>query len=286
MKTLCTAIACLWLVFPAAAQHHLSPSLYMRDMNFFNPSSIAADSASKYYVSMLGKKKWAGNDVEIWDKPASFLLNFAGRTTGGNAFYTVGYLNDRYSYFSRNGLYAGYIRQVSLGKATLSFSARGALYLDRIRWDRLRIPVSENGKSTSISPDLDLGIEFRNGGFSFGTAVHHALEARVTTGEGVEAVRNRRAFIFHSAFQFRVGHFMKLSPYALVRLKRNILLDAGLSGNFFDRVNLSYSFRINELRGIYAAEIRVARQLFVGGAIDRSPLYPDHNGDILVRYQF
>lgn len=267
------------------AQHYLSPSLYSRDMNYFNPASLPIDSASDYYTSVLAKRKFATNDKEIWDKPVTVLANFIGRTSNPRGLFSAAYLNDRYSYFSRHGIYGGYVRQIPLGRARLNLSARGVINVDRIRWGDLGFPVSEDGVSVKFTPDLDFGAEFSAGGFSLGTAAHNILEGNVTIREG-QAIRNIRAFVFHSAYRFGIGNKIKLSPYVLVRLKRNILLDAGLSTSLFNRVSLSYTLRVNELRGIYAAEARVMKKLFVGVAVDRSPLYPDHNADLLLRYQF
>jgi len=283
-----TSLRVLFLVVTAVhsyAQHYLSPSLYNRDMNYFNPASLPIDSASKHYVSVLGKRKFVANDKEIWDKPVTILANFISRTSNPKGLFSVAYLNDRYSYFSRNGIYGGYIREIPLGRARLSLSARGVLNVDRIRWGDLTFPVSEEGTSVRFTPDLDFGAEFRAGGFSLGAAVHNILEGKVTIREA-DAIRNIRAFVFHSAYRFGLGRQVKVSPYMLVRLKRNILLDAGLSASLFNRVTLSYTLRVNELRGIYAAEARIMKKLFIGVALDRSPLYPDHNGDLLLRYQF
>ncbi len=285
MRNSLRALFLVMVAAPSYAQHYLSPSLYNRDMNYFNPASLPIDSTSDYYVSVLGKRKFVANDKEIWDKPATLLANFIGRTSNPKGLFSVAYLNDRYSYFSRNGIYGGYIREIPLGRAGLSVSARGVVNVDRIRWDDLGFPVSEEGTSVRFAPDLDFGAEFRAGGFSLGTAVHNMLEGKVTIREA-DAIRNIRAFVFHSAYRFGIGKQVKVSPYALVRLKRNILLDAGLSASLFNRVSLSYTLRINELRGIYAVEARIMRKLFMGIAFDRSPLYPDHNGDLLFRYQF
>ncbi|ODS84239.1 MAG: hypothetical protein ABS46_04370 [Cytophagaceae bacterium SCN 52-12] len=283
-----TSLWVLFLVMTAVssyAQHYLSPSLYNRDMNYFNPASLPIDSTSDHYVSVLGKRKFVANDKEIWDKPVTLLANFISRTSSPKGLFSVAYLNDRYSYFSRNGIYGGYIREIPLGRAGLSLSARGVLNVDRIRWGDLTFPVSEEGTSVRFTPDLDFGAEFGVGGFSLGAAVHNILEGKVTIREA-DAIRNIRAFVFHSAYRFGLGRQVKVSPYILVRLKRNILLDAGLSASLFNRVSLSYTLRVNELRGIYAIEARIMKKLFIGVALDRSPLYPDHNGDLLLRYQF
>jgi hypothetical protein len=54
--------------------------------------------------------------------------------------------------------------------------------------------------------------------------------------------------------------------------------------SFDKKLNASYLLRVNELRSIFTLESKVYQGLSLGVAYDTSPLFPDNNLDVFVRF--
>lgn len=267
-----------------AAQNTLRPSVYFQDMNYYNPASIILDTGQRASVSLYGKHKFVSNDEEIWHKPTSLYLNHTGRIKESNAFYTLSYINDRYSFFNRHTIYAGYTRQKKWGRSnTLSFAGRLVLNADAINWNKLKLRDNQSGKSVKITPDLDLGIQYQSRGFTAGIAAKNLLSYTVKTEEK-SIIKNWREFYINVSYRFTIRKNFQLAPYLLLYRERKTFADAGVFVSAWHRVNASYLLRINELRSIYTFDVTIYKGFNAGLAFDKSALLPDHNLDFVLRY--
>ena len=268
-----------------SAQNSMRPNLCFQDMNFYNPASIPMDTSCNYYLSLSGEYKFVKDEAEIWNEKLPFYLNHIGRIKQTGFSYSVMYLYDRYSFFSRNGLSLGVAYQIKWGAGhVLSLGGRAVFNFDIANWDRLRIPVSMTGKKCLLNPDLDLGIEYKIKGLVLGLASRNIFAYGAPKAMGL--IQNRRVASLHASYLFSAGKQCKIAPLLFLYLDRKIIYDIGIYTSIYERVRLSYVMRINELRNIFTTDVRIVGNLYLGAAFDFSLVLPDKNLNIVLKYAF
>lgn len=274
-------------ISPAFAQQTIRPSIYLNDMNYYNASAISlTDTAERFSTSLYSKYKIVDADNETWNKPPSFMFHFMGKMGKSGSYYSFSYINDDYSFYNRNILYAGYIKQWKWGKTSrLNVGGRAVLNFDRMNWDRLSMPHNESGKGMKFTPDIDLGIQYQVWGLTAGISAKNLLGLS-TKLEGYDLLKNRRESYLNVSYLFKIGKILKLGPYLQVCQERNTNLDAGLYITLFNRVSASYLLRVKELRSIYSLDLRLYKQLSIGLAVDHSAIMYDKNVDVRIKYNF
>lgn len=268
-----------------AGQHSLRPTLYgpSQALNYYNVAAGLPDSTLNQ--SLLLYSHYKSVESEVWHKPITVFANYLGRLKTGVGFYSVGYLNDSYSFFSRQTLYGGYTRQWTvLKRRTLSVGARAVLNLDRIRWDDWQ-PAVRSGTDTRLTPDLDLGLAYQGKHLALGLSAKNLLGTTIRY-EGEALLTNQREFYLSLAYTFRLGQQVTIAPFTLVRLERGPDADLGAWVNLFHRVTLGYQFRLWELRQIGWLGINPYKGLRLGISYDQSLVHQDHNIDALLGYAF
>jgi len=273
-------------VINLSAQNSIRPNLYFQDMNFYNPAHISMDSSQNYCFSLLGSYKFIKNEEAIWKKPMSVYLNHIGRIKHNNLYYSVSYLNDSYSFFNRNGLNLGITYQLKWGKSSvLSFGGRAVFNFDAVNWDKLRLPVNKSGKALLFNPDLDFGIEYKVKGFTVGLGAQNLIGYGAKT-DNEKLIENKRALSLNASYLFDIGQHFKIAPLAMLYWDRKIIYDLGVHLSIYEYAKISYVIRINELRNIFTADIRIIPNLYLGAAFDFSLILPDKNLGVVLKYGF
>ncbi len=269
-------------------QSTLRPNMYYQDMNYYNIAALPLKDSLKYSYSIYAKHKFVENENYIWNKPTTFFLNHIGAIKNKPAFYNVAYISDRYSFYSRNTIYTGYLHKFKFGKnknSTLSVGGRLVLNFDVIDWDKFTLPSGESGKSLKPNADLDLGALYRFKRFTLGFSSKNVIGTSVKL-DGEKLLINQREYYINASYLFRIKNNYEIAPYILVRKELNTEFDIGLHLSLFKRVDLSYQLRLLKLCHIFSIQGHITRSLSVGAAFDYSPLLPDNNLDIFVRYTF
>ncbi|MFT4019225.1 MAG: hypothetical protein QM668_19840, partial [Agriterribacter sp.] len=132
MKTLYLTIATILLFQVIKAQNSIRPNIYLQNMQSYNPAAVAIDSNQHLQAAVYVKHRFVDNEDAIWNKPMNLWLSHAGRIGNTNSFYTVSYVNDRYSFFNRNAFYLGYVRRSNIGVSSLSYGGRIVANMDAI----------------------------------------------------------------------------------------------------------------------------------------------------------
>ena len=268
-----------------SAQNSIRPNIYFQDMNFYNASSVPIDSSQNYYFSLLGNYKFVKNESEIWDKLPTFYLNHIGRIKDYNLYYSVAYLNDNYSFFNRNGLYLGVTYQLKWGRfSSISFGGKAVLNFDIVNFDKLYLSEKKE-KTLLFCPDLDLGIEYKVKGFTLGLASQN-LVGFSSKKENEGLIKNKRIASLNVSYLFNIGDNYKIAPLGMLYWDRKINYDIGIYASFYEYARISYVLRINELRNIFTADVRIISNLYLGAAFDFSLLLPDKNLGIVLKYGF
>jgi len=268
------------------AQNNIRPSFHFGDMNLYNPANLPLKTWQTNYFSLQTNYKFVKNEDEIWNKPPSFLLNYIGETKHSGLYYSVGYFNDSYSFFNRNNISGGVVYRMRLGEmSSLSFGARISVNFDVVNWNKLMLPLARNGAGLMLSPDLDLGVEYSWKKLRIGLASKNIIGFRTKIDDEV-LIQNERLTSLSASYLFNVGSNFEIAPLAMVYFDNRMIYDVGVYFRAYEYVSVSYVLRANELRSIISADVRLIRNLYLGVAIDFSPMLPDKNFCVALRYGF
>ncbi|TVP43612.1 MAG: type IX secretion system membrane protein PorP/SprF [Mongoliibacter sp.] len=268
------------------AQYNMRPSAYFQDMLFYNPASTPEMGEASQRLLLYSRTKIIPENEGIWEKSPTFYADYLSMNEDKSSYFTVGYMNDNYSYFSRNSLYGGYGKILKLGNnSSLTFGGRLALHSDIINWSNYQIPNEETGNSLRLSPDFDLGAQFQWKAFKIGASLRNTIGLSQKLDEE-DIITTQRAFVINTSYEFTINERLIVAPYVLLYTELKTEIDAGVFLSFDRNVNFSYLIRVNELRSIFTLEGRLYRGLSIGVAYDQSPLLPSNNLDIFVRYFF
>jgi type IX secretion system PorP/SprF family membrane protein len=286
MKALFTIALFAFLPVFASAQYNMRPSAYYQDMLFYNPASIPSMEEENQRLLLYSRTKFVTDNEGIWDKSPTFYVDYLRYDDEKKSYFSIAFMNDNYSFFSRNTLYGGYGKKIALGsKSSITFGGRLALHSDVINWSDFKLPHNESGKSFRLSPDVDLGAQFQWKEYKLGASLKNAIGLAQKL-DGEEIITTQRAIVINTSYDFYIKDKIIIAPYVLLYKEFGTVVDAGLFVNFYKRVNVSYLIRINELRSSFTLEGRIYKGLSVGACYDKSSLIPDNNLDIFVRCFF
>lgn len=273
--------------FTLWAQNTLRPNIYFQNMHYYNAAVGISDTSAIRSFAFYAKDKFVSKDNDVvWNKPVNIYLNHIYKPNQKNSF-NVSYIYDGYSFYSRNTLYTGYTRVFSWGKSQkLSIGGRAIFNLDKINWDKLGQIKSKPSSGLYFTPDFDLGGQYQLGGLILGVSTKN-LFANSVNVDGEELIKNWRELYINASYTHALfDQNLKISPYILYLRERDVELDAGLNLTLFKTVDLSYAFRIFELRSIYVLKLTLPKRIQVGAAVDHSSIFSDTNVDVLVGYSF
>ncbi|MBN8788171.1 MAG: type IX secretion system membrane protein PorP/SprF [Terrimonas sp.] len=284
MKTLYLTIATILLFQVIKAQNSIRPNIYLQNMQYYNPAAVAIDSNQHLQTAVYVKHRFVDNEDAIWNKPMNLWLSHAGRIGNTNSFYTVSYVNDRYSFFNRNAFYLGYVRRSNIGVSSLSYGGRIVANMDAINWDKFELPHDKDGKTLRFNPDLDIGVVYQYKRFNAGIGLKNLI-GMATKTKGATLLRNHREVNINLSYRQNIGGQFAITPFTLLAHERNTLIDAGLCFTVFNRIRASYALRVNELKSVITLDADIYKGWSAGVAYDRSSLVSDNNFDLVVRYR-
>lgn len=233
---------------------------------------------------MYDKYRSVDNEKDIWNKHMNIWLSHAGRIGHSNSFYTVSYVNDRYSFFSPNALYFGYVRQIKKGASVFSYGGRIVANIDAVNWNRFELPHNESGKTIRFNPDLDIGATYQFRQLNVGLGLKNLVGTN-TKAEGAVLLRDHREINVNLGYRQNIGSWFAVTPFVLLAHERSTLIDAGLCFTLLNRINASYALRVNELKSVIVLDANVYKGWSIGIACDRSSLVSDNNFDFVVRFR-
>jgi hypothetical protein len=256
-------------------------------MNYYNSAVGISDTGYQRLGSVYLKDKIVPEENdEIWNKPVNIYTNYLGNLNT-KSFLNIAYVYDGYSFYNRHTLYGGYgYTFFHESAATLTVGGRLALNIDQVDWDELGQISDKPSESMHLTPDLDIGTRLRWKGLDLGISSKNFLATDYKV-DGEELISNYREWYISGSYTF--GFFdrkLSLSPYMLFLSERDVELDAGLNVNLFHMIDVSYAYRIFELRNIASAKVKFMKRFRIGAAIDWSSVFSDTNIDFMVSYTF
>lgn len=269
------------------AQNTLRPNIVRENMNYYNAGVSLSDSAFDSYAFVYFKNKYIPKENKaIWNKPVNVYLNYIEKINE-KSFFNISYIRDGYSFYNRNIIYGGYGRKFNAGKqGKLSAGARAVININHINQDKSEQLQNMSGKKLSITPDLDLGIQYQWKKLQIGVSGKNLLAGGVKKDNEV-IIKDRRELYVNVTYQFGLfKNKVSLAPYILYVKERDIEVDAGFNVSLFSKVDVSYAFRVFEFRSIYSARVALGKRLIIGAAFDNASFFSDKNADIILGYKF
>ena len=271
------------------AQSNIRPSFHFGDMNFYNPANTLPlmYEEQKYYISAGSPYTFVKNEDKIWSNSPALTLNFIGKTKHPGLHYSAGLFCDIFSFFSRVCPSGGVIYKMEFGEwSSFSFGARVSVNFDIVRWNSLQLPIApRQGTTLKLNPDLDLGVEYNWKNLSIGLASKNLIGFRTKIEDEV-LIKNERFTSLSTSYAFDIGRHYQITPLVMLFFDNRMIYDVGARFSAYEFVHVSYMLRANELRSIIALEVLMESDGYVGLSIDFSPMLPDKNMGILVRYCF
>ncbi len=268
----------------AFSQNNLRPGAYYQDMLFYNPASLPLMGEQGNRLLVNSRSKLVNENQPVWENNFALFANYLKFNEEDNTFFQIGYVYDPYSFFSRNTLNFGYGKRFELGDhSSITFGGNVNLHSDFINWSNLQLPNNESGRSMRLSPDLGLGTQFQWKKLRLGASLNNMIGISQNL-EDEELIKTQSVVVINASYDFKIRENITLAPYLLFYQELRSEIDIGLFMSFNDKFNASYLFRVFELRSIFTLESKVLEGLSIGAAYDTSPLFPDNNLDIFVRY--
>jgi type IX secretion system PorP/SprF family membrane protein len=265
------------------AQSTFRPSIYLNNLNYYNPAS-GWNKDMTGEASIYLQHKFVNNDLFV--KPTNIFANYLGNTNGKKHHFSASYIFDMYSFYTRNIFSGGYAYSLDFEeKGNLTFGTRVSFALDYI--NQKKIEQSINGKVGGLrfSPDFDLGINYRYKGLDIGIGARNIVGTK-TKISGETIFNNQRLLNFSASYQYFIKDKFGIAPMVMLHLERNFGFDAGLNLNFWRIVDVGYIFRLNQFRNIGTLGVNIAKKYYIGFAADKALLTTDVNADFTFRYKF
>lgn len=238
------------------AQNQIMYDQY-RDLSFYNPAVSNLGGDYHHYVQVWSHaaiepkgyvRRYHSEAYENVDVGA----RYQGRRDGH--LFSASYHYDGYSFFHQHtvGLSYGYefiFRDIH----RLSFGGRLQVNFCDIMPDKLSVQT-EWLKNFQMTPDFDLGMQYRIRGLNIGVAVVNI--AGNSAANNTALIMYERRGYFNISYDFALGKAKNvvLSPHLLIYLGQHTAsADFGADINLWKYAHVGYTFRILEMRHIVTA---------------------------------
>lgn len=282
MRRFLLAAACA-LSLPAAAQATWRPNLYLDQLLLVQPAAFPEDGAVRQDLTLYARARFIDNPLA--DRSVRLAAAWQGRV-GEAGFVQAGLGRQTGSYYARHGLSLGYGRRFAFGEGHwLEAAVRALAYVDDLRLDEVPHVADAEASGLALTPDLDLGLRYAWRGLRTSVSVRHAAASRVER-DGAALIANRRETHLLLGWAFDAGPRWRLMPYGYAVAERNLDLDLGFRAALAERLDLTYALRLTELRHVGMLGVHLGNGARVALAVDRSHLYGDVHGDLLLGWRF
>lgn len=276
-------IAACALALPAAAQTAWRTNLYLDQLALVQPAAFPEGDSLRQDLALLARARFIDNPLA--DRSVRLVAAWQGRA-GARGFVQAGLGRETASFYARHGLSLGYGRRFAFGEGHgLEVAARAVAYLDDLRLDEVSHVADTEASGLALTPDLDLGLRYAWRGLRASVSMRHAAASRLER-DGEALITNRRETHVLLGWTFDASTRWRLMPYGYAIAERDLDLDLGFRAGLADRLDLTYALRLTELRHVGMLGVQLGNGARVALAVDRSHLYGDVNGDLLLGWRF
>ena len=242
-----------WLLAPVSGQNQILYDQY-RDLSFFNPAVTNLSGDYNHLVQV-----WSHTAIE----PKGYVRRYSseiyenvdvgaryeGRLDGH--LFSASYHYDGYSFFHQHTVNFSYGYEFVIQDVhRLSIGGRLQMNFCDIMPDKLAVQT-EWLKDFQMSPDVDLGIQYRIRGLWLGVSVVNLAGNSAANNTSLIMYERRGYFNVSYDFALDKGKNIIFSPHLLIYLGQHTAsADFGADINLWKYAHLGYTFRIQEMRHI------------------------------------
>ena len=256
VAVLCAIAIALICPCTTLAQDQLMYDQY-RDLSFYNPSVSNVDGKYSHFVQVwshaaIAPQKYIRRYHSETYEDINVGARYQGRKDGH--LFSASYHYDGYSFFHQHTVGLGYGYEfVFKNIHRLSVGGRLQVNFCDIMPDNLSVQT-EWLKSFQMTPDFDLGMQYRLRGLNVGLAVVNIAGNSAANNTALIMYERRGYFNISYDFALGKGKNVTLSPHLLIYLgQHTVSADFGAEINLWKYAHAGYTFRIQEMRHIVTA---------------------------------
>ena len=255
-KRITYLVLLLMLPLMAVAQDQLMYDQY-HDLSFYNPSVSNVDGDYKHYVQTWAHAAFAAKDyVKRYDSELYEDINVGARYQGrlDQHFFSASYHYDGYSFYHQHTIVLGYAYEFIIKDIHhLSIGGRLQVNFCDIMPEKLSFQTDWL-KSFQMTPDVDLGIQYRMRGLHLGVSVVNLAGNSAANNTALIQYERRGYLNLSYDFALDAKKNIILSPHVLFYLGQHTAsMDAGINLGLWKYAHVGYTFRVMEMRHIVTA---------------------------------
>ena len=249
-------IVLLFVSVALSAQDQLMYDQY-RELSFYNPAVTNLEGNYRHQVQTWIHAAFAPGDyIERYKSELYEDIDVGARYQGrlNQHFFSASYHYDGYSFFHQHTIGIGYGYEFVINDIhRLSVGGRLQVNFCDIMPSKLSVQ-QEWLKSFQMTPDVDLGIQYRLRGLHLGISVVNLAGNSAANNTALIQYERRGYMNVSYDFALDAKKNLTLSPHLLFYLGQHTAsADLGLDMDFWKYAHIGYTFRILEFRHVVTA---------------------------------
>lgn len=259
------------------------------DISFYNPAVSNVDADHSHLVQAWSHLALAPKDFRSHYKTEAYEDVDAGaRYQGriGHNIFAASYHYDGYSFFHQHTVDFSYGYEfVIKEKHTLAIGGRVQLNFCDIMPSKLSVQ-QEWLKSFQLTPDIDLGIEYRLRGLHLGLSVVNIAGNSAANNTALITYERRGYLNISYDFFLDKNKNVMLAPHMLFYYGQHSLsAEMGVEFNLWKYAHVGYTFRLQEMRHIATVGMEY-KGFMLDIAADAAPRTYKQRLQLMVGYKF
>lgn len=235
------------------AQNQILHDQY-NDVSFYNPAISNVDGDFHHAVQVWSHVAFAPKDFKLHYETEPYEdVDVGARYQGrmNHHIFSASYHYDGYSFFHQHTLNFSYGYEFVIKDIhRLAIGGRLQVNFCDIMPNKLSVQT-EWLKSFQMTPDIDLGIEYRLRGLHVGVSVMNIAGSSANNNTSLIVYERRGYLNLSYDFLLDKGKHVMLSPHMLFYYGQHSLsAEMGIDLNLWKYVHVGYTFRIQEMRHI------------------------------------
>lgn len=273
---------------PMQAQTQLLYDQY-NDISFYNPAVSNVDMEHHHMVQAWSHFALSPRDYRShFETEAYEDVDVGARYQGriGHNIFSASYHYDGYSFFHQHTVAFGYGYEFIIKeKHKLSIGGRVQVNFCDIMPSKLSVQT-EWLKSFQMTPDIDLGIEYRLRGLHLGLSVVNIAGNSAANNTALITYERRGYLNISYDFLLDKGKNVMLSPHLLFYYGQHSLsAEFGMDLNLWKYAHVGYTFRIQEMRHVATVGMEY-KGFLLDIAVDAAPRTYKQRLQVMLGYKF
>lgn len=259
------------------------------DVSFYNPAVSNVDGDYHHLTQVWSHVAFAPKDFKMHYKTEPYEdVDVGARYQGriGHNIFAASYHYDGYSFFHQHTLNFSYGYEfVIKERHRLAIGGRVQLNFCDIMPSKLSVRT-EWLKTFQLTPDIDLGIEYRLRGLHLGVSVVNLAGSAASNYTALIVYERRLYANLSYDFYLDKGKNVMMSPHMLFFYGQHSLNgEVGVDFNLWKYAHVGYTFRLQEMRHVATVGMEY-KGFMVDLASDSAPRTYKQRIQVMIGYKF